>query len=293
MGEAEKKSDRPLYVTPTHDTIRLLLAEAPGAGLKVYMALSLRADWKTGEAHPSYETLKREHGLSRDVIARGITELVELGLLVKQRRFSSSTVYFLRGLAGLSPSPLISRPQSPENQTTDKCLPAAPTTPNVRSTSSSPKSRGMEAPVVRKSDYSPLKIRLQSPAFPDANERQYNERQLNEGGTPPPLPSAREDLVKRTKDRKIFAVSDAQRLEVVEALISEHGFEGAAEVIERAKVRDVLKLLRESTKPSNGRSPPPRKRKPDPNCKGCGGKGRRLNPVTGKEMDCGKCVTAM
>jgi len=156
-GDDGKADDRH-YSAPTHETIRALV-RAGNAAMSVWLALSVFADWVTGVCSVSYDTLKREFGLSRGVISSGIRQLLDLGLLEMRRRFSASNVYVLKGFRPKETSSLKSGPQSPRIKTTG-------------------------TPVPLNQDSSPLKSGPQSSQNPDANDHLLTTS-LNKGGAPP------------------------------------------------------------------------------------------------------------
>lgn len=92
-------SKRKWFVATTHEATELLLLDKGGSAIKVWHALALRANWKTGECWPSYKCIRKDHGFSHQFIANGVRRLVELGLLQKKRRFARSNCYFLKGYA--------------------------------------------------------------------------------------------------------------------------------------------------------------------------------------------------
>ncbi len=285
MAESVKTQDRrpdedpprSLFVTPTHDTIRLLLAAGGGAPMKLWFALALRADWRTGEAYPSYETLKRDHGFSANCIAAGISGLEKLGLLERRRRFGNSTRYFVKGFARVGGDSLNSQAARPHFERTE-----APSSPKLRESDLS------------KREISPLNPQAQSSHSTEANERQVTTSNRNEkGGASAPVqsPTSEQALVRLTQDQRMVALGRNQRIDLVRAIVGLVGLHGAFDALRRESFGgwDLLEVHR-AIAAAKSRADPPRKRKPpDPACPKCDGKGRRLNPMTGGDMDC-RCV---
>lgn len=110
------RREKPKFAAPTHETIELLV-RASRSAMAFWLALSKYANWRTGECWPSYKFLMIEHGFSRDLISSGTKELEALGLLEHRRRYGQSNIYYLKGIAGIGDSSLVSRVQSSENQT--------------------------------------------------------------------------------------------------------------------------------------------------------------------------------
>lgn len=266
---------RTLFVTPTHDTIRVLLASGGGAAMKLWFALALRADWRTGEAYPSYETLKRDHGFSSNCIAAGIADLEKMQLLERRRRFGNSTRYFIKGFARVGGSSLNSQSTQSQFERTDKSSPL--------------KLRESE---ISKGEASPLNSQGQSSHLPEANEPQGTTSSRNEKGgasaSSRPLKSELE-LVRLTIERRMLATSHKQRIEVVRAIVGlMGGLDAAAEALRGDGFGgwDLLDVHRAIASAKSRGDPPKRLKPPDPNCPKCRGSGRRHNPYTGADFDC-------
>lgn len=285
MAEPVKSQDRrpdedpprKLFVTPTHDTIRMLLASGGGAAMKLWFALALRADWRTGEAYPSYQTLKRDHGFSSNCIAAGITELEKMGLLERRRRWGNSTRYFVKGFARVGGDPLNSQQTWPHFERDGGEL-----DPQMRESNLS------------KGDASSLDSQAQSSHLPEANEPQVTTSSKNEqggGSAKRHAPTTELDLVRLTIEQRMLAAGNKQRIAVVRAIVGLTGFQGASDALRQEGFRgwDLLDVHRAIASARNRGDPPKKRRPPDPACPKCGGKGRRLNPATGRDMDC-RCV---
>ena len=67
-----------------------LLTEASPAALRVYMALALRADHKTGQCWPSRATVARMLNVSPRTVTRSIQSLIELGAIQVEPRFDQA-----------------------------------------------------------------------------------------------------------------------------------------------------------------------------------------------------------
>jgi hypothetical protein len=72
-----------------------LLPMMSGEALKIYVLLMGMTNRNRGDfrAWPSYETIRIRTGMSNRKVARGIKELLELGLVAKEKRFAQSNVY--------------------------------------------------------------------------------------------------------------------------------------------------------------------------------------------------------
>lgn len=66
------------------------------AALRVLVAIIPFADWKTGEAFPSLDTLARETRRSPNTVSRATATLASAGILTKRRRQRTSILYKLR-----------------------------------------------------------------------------------------------------------------------------------------------------------------------------------------------------
>lgn len=283
MAEPVKTQDRrpdedpprTLFVTPTHDTIRLLLASGGGAPMKLWFALALRADWRTGEAYPSYETLKRDHGFSANCIAAGIAGLEKLELLERRRRFGNSTRYFIKGFARVGGDPLNSQGTRPHFERTDA--------------KGSLKLRESDLP---KGESSPLVSQVQSSHSTEANEPQGTTSSRNEKGGESAAshpPKSELEVVRLTIERRMLAASEKQRTEIVRAIVGlMGGLQEAAAALRGDGFGgwDLLDVHRALASAKSRGDPPKRLKPPDPGCKKCDGKGRRHNPYTGTDFDC-------
>lgn len=283
MAEPVKSEDRrpdedpprQLFVTPTHDTIRKLLAAGGGAAMKLWFALALRADWRTGEAYPSYETMKRDHGFSSNCIAAGIAELERLGLLERRRRWGNSTRYFVKGFARVGGDPLKSQATLPHFEM-----------------NGGERDLEMRESDLSKGEASPLSPQGQSSHLPEANEPQVTTSSKNEkggGSAERRAPATELDLVRLTIEQRMLAAGNKQRTAVVRAIVGLIGFQGTAAALREDCFRgwDLLDVHRAIASARSRGDPPKRRRPPDPACPKCSGKGRRLNPMTGRDMDCG------
>jgi hypothetical protein len=125
MSESKDGSkDAKRFVAPTHETTRALI-RLGNAAKTMWLVLALYVGWKSGRCWPGYKRIHIDHDLSHAFIARGISELIEAGLLERRKRFARSTVYFLKGYALFQPSsfksgemlstretPVLSKPES-------------------------------------------------------------------------------------------------------------------------------------------------------------------------------------
>jgi hypothetical protein len=256
---ATGKASQP-FITPTTEVIRALL-RAPAAAMKMWLALALHADWHTGRCYPSYDTLRKNHGFSRDTVSRGISALIDLGLLTRTRRYSKSNVYGLRGYATLAssrPKPGLMDDQKSKNQTVSR-----------------PENQTISSPV-------PLTLTTVS-----SNDRQERDDMAGAAAPPPPLDQDLERLLGTARSRKVYFASPTQLRSVLESWQAEKGAASVLAVLEHPDNagRDILDLHREATK-RNGVPFRPRRGAPDRDCRACSGSGERHNPATKRPMPC-------
>lgn len=282
--------ERELFITPSHKTVRLLLAAGDSAR-RLWLALALRADWWTGEAWPSYETLKKDHGLSSNCVAAGIAELEEIGLLERRRRFSSSTKYFLKGFVrpdgtSLSAQETLSLLESNGNDLHSSL--------GESNGASIPLSE--QLPVLSTREKGSLPPQVQSSLSPEANDSHSTTSSKNDtggGSAGPPAAPEEAALVRLSEKQGLMALGRRQRESLVHSIVLLAGGTAAAsEALKTDGFRgwDLKDVHRAIARAKTRGDPAPRPRKPpDPGCKICGGRGRRLNPITAKDMDC-RCV---
>lgn len=82
--------------TTIPNSVVKLAAEISAEGLALWVYLRYRTNGESGVAFPSYTTIQKDTGLSRQKIAKYLTVLEENGLLYKERRFGASSVYELQ-----------------------------------------------------------------------------------------------------------------------------------------------------------------------------------------------------
>lgn len=113
-------------------------------------------------------------------------------------------------------------------------------------------------------------------------------------GEPKPPASSPEGLLTRLAlDAKVIHASDRQLRTHIAGWLADKGFEFVEKLLMNPiiKGKDVFWIHENYFRPlKNGKAAPGARRKVvNKDCEKCGGKGRRLNPVTNAEMDCG-CV---
>lgn len=284
MGETvDSKQEK--YVMPTHRTIRLLLAGGDAAR-RLWLALSLHADWWSGEAWPSYGTLKRDHGMSSNCVAAGIAALEEMGLLVRRRRFSSSTRYFLKGFLRPDGSSL----NAQEVVSLVESAGAGHFSQEERTDTPSPLPK--REPVLSQRESTPLPGRAQSSHSVEANDTHLTNSHKNDtgerGATPQP-PKTEAQLVRLSEQRGLMALGSKQRADLVHSIVSLVGAERAEEALraERFAGWDLAEVHRDLARAKNRGDPaPPRRKAPDPDCKKCDGSGLRFNPGNNLDVPC-------
>ena len=82
------------FVTIPHTVIRMM-PQIGDEALSLFVYMRYRTNSISGDAFPSYETIKAETGLSYRKIARSIRKLETLELMTRKKRFGGSNEYTL------------------------------------------------------------------------------------------------------------------------------------------------------------------------------------------------------
>lgn len=64
--------------------------------MALFLYLRYRTNSQSGDAFPSFDTIKKDTGLTRNRIAKSARVLESAGLVERKRRFSASTIYTLK-----------------------------------------------------------------------------------------------------------------------------------------------------------------------------------------------------